>query len=522
MTTLISMIHRFCNKTSPGLAAACIATLWSASSGYGVESLATCGVRTTLGDARTAVTVNLAGMIAEQPDEEMSGYMRGPAGKWIVPEEVDPNDDSVRGVLLTPAGPLVFQIHVMLADRPFRQQGEEWIESALTEKVPSSSNVEAAETVSDEEPSVSSNVGSVRPSRTARFVPSSGKEWLAGYVRTATSPIDRYEARWLLAQRLGGPALMWLQRFSTRRSESAPLLRVLDEDGDGQLSAQEISLAVERVSSCDVNENGSVEVGELERTRRRHRVNYEAWSIEPLFVVFDQVEDWHQLSESLANQLRESGAFGKELTVDQWKRMKSEAADATVRVTFADDKSESRVELLALDGLLSSHKHTVRSGSHTVAVSLSACDVEIEAGQTKSASEVAQVSVGAATEGSPLLHLVDTNGDGRISIREKGNVMTILKGLDTNGNQALEADEIPIRIRLAVALGPKVHDLLALETRSVPRMQKTEASAPDWFVGMDLDHDGDLTRDEFLGSHDKFRKLDKNVDGLISLAEAAQ
>jgi Ca2+-binding EF-hand superfamily protein len=37
---------------------------------------------------------------------------------------------------------------------------------------------------------------------------------------------------------------------------------------------------------------------------------------------------------------------------------------------------------------------------------------------------------------------------------------------------------------------------------------------------MDRNHDGDVSRREFLGSEEAFRKIDRDSDGLISLEEA--
>jgi hypothetical protein len=47
-------------------------------------------------------------------------------------------------------------------------------------------------------------------------------------------------------------------------------------------------------------------------------------------------------------------------------------------------------------------------------------------------------------------------------------------------------------------------------------------AGPVWFRKMDRNHDGDVSRREFLGTDEEFRRLDADGDGLISAAEASR
>ena len=54
-----------------------------------------------------------------------------------------------------------------------------------------------------------------------------------------------------------------------------------------------------------------------------------------------------------------------------------------------------------------------------------------------------------------------------------------------------------------------------------PRSDVASPTAgPLWFRKMDRTRDGDVSRREFLGSDEDFRKLDADGDGLISSKEA--
>jgi hypothetical protein len=87
---------------------------------------------------------------------------------------------------------------------------------------------------------------------------------------------------------------------------------------------------------------------------------------------------------------------------------------------------------------------------------------------------------------------------------------------------------LPIPIRLAVTAGPNVHRLLAkpagvsrsFAQAAAPSSAPQSPAAPDWFVSMDSNADGDLSRAEFLGTPDQFGQFDADGDGLLSVGEA--
>jgi hypothetical protein len=63
--------------------------------------------------------------------------------------------------------------------------------------------------------------------------------------------------------------------------------------------------------------------------------------------------------------------------------------------------------------------------------------------------------------------------------------------------------------------------LLAKPTGAARAIQARDAAqAPDWFVSMDKNNDGDLSLAEFLGTTEQFRQFDENGDQLLGVAEA--
>src|SRR5262249_17362573 len=67
--------------------------------------------------------------------------------------------------------------------------------------------------------------------------------------------------------------------------------------------------------------------------------------------------------------------------------------------------------------------------------------------------------------------------------------------------------------------GPRVFAISTLGGMQQPPLPARTAG-PAWFRKMDRNRDGDVSRREFLGSDEEFKKIDTDGDGLISAAGA--
>jgi Ca2+-binding EF-hand superfamily protein len=136
--------------------------------------------------------------------------------------------------------------------------------------------------------------------------------------------------------------------------------------------------------------------------------------------------------------------------------------------------------------------------------------VEILAGrQIRAAATVFTLNVAGERHG--LFDLIDTNRDGRLSLREMRDAVKLIRLLDRDGDGKISRGEIP-RTQLALLTRGKVANLM--EPVGI------NALGPLWLQKMDLNRDGDVSRREFLGTREQFQKIDTDGDSLISVEEA--
>jgi Ca2+-binding EF-hand superfamily protein len=117
--------------------------------------------------------------------------------------------------------------------------------------------------------------------------------------------------------------------------------------------------------------------------------------------------------------------------------------------------------------------------------------------------------------GRRLFEMLDADHDRRLGPRELRTAWERLAPWDRDGDGCLTVRELPHQYQLTVSQAP--FRMAGAGDLAAPLDRRR---GPLWFRKMDRNGDGDVSRREFLGSAEDFKRIDADGDGLIDPDEA--
>ena len=422
----------------------------------------------------------------------------------------DPNSPQLRLVLAVPEQPLLIEASIFIDGQPFRQARENRVQEIMRY-------------IADPDEAVV-------PAVAKYAAPATIYERIDRYTQSTGASPSVDEVRWLLTNWVDGPLLLFLNdNFQRFRADQQPVYKVLDRDRNGMVSVEELSQSVASFRECDLNRDDVVEATELAQAANDPRDKPTVSSTGKLvYRLPDEVTATIFLRRLAVGYAAADASpptvprfdFDGDgvLSAEELKQLHERPADIRLKIEWITSQPDaSRLVIEGFGDEFASLRDSAKRNPASLTLKFATFNLEFLAAQGSSSD---QISIGAVNDGYAMLQEIDPNTDGRFSIRELRQLQERLTAFDRNSDGQITSDETHPTFRVCIGLGPTAHQPLALLREVNAPTAATQVSGPEWFTEMDKNKDYDLTRQEFPGTDEQFKKLDADSDELISSVEA--
>jgi Ca2+-binding EF-hand superfamily protein len=443
-------------------------------------------------------------------------------------------------------GPVRLRVVVELGEQKFAQV---WTEkfNALTKFF----DFDGDEKLSPTEAARLPSVQALREVLSTGFLPSIGNQpEFAELDSNGDKFVDATElATFYRSAGLGVP-LVGAGHMSHTKPLNDALVKLLDADGDSQVSEAELKQAAAAIAKFDRNDDEMIGAGELVAGLR-----YPGGAGSQLLKV--NVDAPQKFAAKLLPP--SDGPVDFEVAIRLPKKGDAEETNKPAilsAVQLADVKLQAGSLTLKKPGL----QLVVRSDAGQLSATAEGVYARLERrfsdedANDDAMLDAAEIEKAEGTEWRNLLAAADRNGDGHLAETElqawlklqkrlaAGQLLlTLLDGgqglfelLDANRDGALSAAELRAALQRVTTVGAMREGKLELAqlpttilitaSQGYPQsvLGATERSGPAWFLAMDRNLDGEVSRREFSGPAAAFTRLDTNSDEIISEPEAVE
>jgi Ca2+-binding EF-hand superfamily protein len=331
---------------------------------------------------------------------------------------------------------------------------------------------------------------------------------------------------------------------SSPAAVAAALIRQYDRDRDGKLSIKEIGLPEAEFKALDLDGDGKLDSRELERfvlrtpdLTLRCGVGTQpgaAGLFGSLGLGPQRVALMTKMGTGLTRGFSRQSADAVALTVKGTRVEVTAAQGAMFGRNFGVGNfylQQFQTELEKLPGKPKGLTREQAEGSPYVAALFTAADRNADGllerkeladfFEVVSAGGAATVSLVVDDGGRSLFAAIDADNNKFLTIREMRGAWKRVAPLCKDG-KALAREDLPRTVRIQLFEGDASQGRFAraVFVGGTATPVRLTVSVPAWFTKMDRNGDGDVSRAEWLGTEEDFKKIDLDGDGLISPEEA--
>jgi Ca2+-binding EF-hand superfamily protein len=456
-------------------------------------------------------------------------------------------NQSERMAILTPGGPIVVDVLLMIDGRPHHDVFEEVVRQVLKAADTDKDGRSTWKELAANKEYLTAN-GENMPAEGARQL----KMWIERFDSNHDGQIQRDEAAAWLGRDAGVTARAFdvggSRSYSSVPSATSRIWKLLDVDHNNRLSKAEIAGASATLLSLDENDDGIIAPEEIASLREQLRVDgdqastasastgsYAAIYLAPQYEVdrlgyllgdlYAPRQVLRPTSFSaLAGVYKQLDADGDDqLTQEELAGMRTMSPQFKLAVEFRQASGNRQATLAVL-------KHVpeiavVQPAADRVILTLSTTRIIVSAldrtsGQTSSlATSGSQIRMMVHDQCDAVGEVLDADADGKLGEREIGSCAERLSTYDVNHDGQISNNELPYTMIALFVRGERPGEQ-SLYRPVFTSMLPALADAPSWFVHADYNGDGEVSRREFLGTTEQFSLLDENGDGYINADEA--